>query len=53
MVQEAYHGKGGGYQNVHIIRNYDHEADQWPVKVHKFSDEGGKKENGNLISLHS
>ena len=47
----GYHGKGGGYQNVHIIRNYDVEADQWPGEGGKFSDEGGKKEKGNLISF--
>ena len=47
----GYHGKGGGYQNVHIVRNYDHEADQWPGEGGKFADEGGKKEKGNLISF--
>ena len=47
----GYHGKGGGYQNVHIVRNYDVEADQWPGGGGKFADEGGKKEKGNLISF--
>ena len=47
----GYHGKGGGYQNVHIVRNYDVEADRWPGEGGKFSDEGGKKEKGNLISF--
>ena len=48
---EGYHGKGGGYQNVHIVRNYDIEADRWPGEGNKFADEGGKKEKGNLISF--
>ena len=47
----GYHGKGGGYQNVHLVRNYDVEADQWPGEDGKFADEGGKKEKGNLISF--
>ena len=47
----GYHGQGGGYQNVHIVRNYDVEADQWPGEGGKFADEGGKKEKGNLISF--
>ena len=48
---EGYRGKGGGYQNVHIVRNYDAEANQWPGEGNKFADEGGKKEKGNLISF--
>ena len=47
----GYRGKGGGYQNVHILRNYGVEADQWPGEGGKFADEGGKKEKGNLISF--
>ena len=47
----GYKGKGGGYQNEYIIRNYDKEADSWPGGGGKFSDDGGKKEKGNLISF--
>ena len=39
------------YQNVHVIRNYDKEADMWPSSGDKFSDDGGKKIEGNLISF--
>ena len=45
------HGKGGGDQNVRIIRNYDPKANIWPSESAKFSDDGGKKIDGNLISL--
>ena len=47
----GYHGAGGGYQNVHMVRNYDEEADQWPGEGGKFADDGGKKEKGDLISF--
>ena len=47
----GFQGKGGGYQNVHIVRNYDVDADKWPGEGGKFADEGGKKEKGNLISF--
>ena len=47
----GYHGAGGGYQNVHMVRNYDDVADQWPGEGGKFADDGGKKEKGNLISF--
>ena len=47
----GYHGVGGGYQNVHMVRNYDEEADQWPGEGGKFADDGGKKEKGDLISF--
>ena len=47
----GYNGRGGGYQNVHMVRNYDVEADQWPGEGGKFADEGGKKEKGDLISF--
>ena len=39
----GYHGRGGGFQNVHVIRNYDEDANQWPGEGGKFSDDGGKK----------
>ena len=38
----GYHGKGGGFQNVHVT---------WPDKLNLFSDEGGTKDNGKLISF--
>ena len=47
----GYHGRGGGFQNVHLIRNYDEDANQWPGDGGEFSDDGGKKEKGNLISF--
>ena len=47
----GFHGKGGGYQNVHVIRSYDKEADAWPDKLNLFSDEGGTINNGKLISF--
>ena len=47
----GYHGVGGGYQNVHMVRNYDDGADQWPGEGGKFADDGGKKEKGDLISF--
>ena len=47
----GYHGRGGGFQNVHVIRNYDEDANQWPGEGGKFADDGGKKEKGDLISF--
>ena len=48
---QEYQGKGGGLQNVRIIRNYDTEANIWPSYANRFSDDGGKKIDGNLISM--
>ena len=42
---------GGGYQNVRIIRGYDTEANIWPSSEHKFYDDGGRKNNGDLVSM--
>ena len=42
---------GGGLQNVRIVRNYDAEANIWPSREHKFYDDGGRKGNGDLISM--
>ena len=47
----GYHGKGGGFQNVHVIRGHDTEANTWPDKLNLFSDEGGTKDNGKLVSF--
>ena len=47
----GYHGKGGGFQNVHVIRGYDVEANTWPDKLNLFSDEGGTYDNGKLVSF--
>ena len=47
----GYHGRGGGFQNVHVVRNYDEDANQWPGARGKFSDDGGKKDKGDLISF--
>ena len=43
--------KGGKNQNVRIIRNYDPDANIWPSRANRFSDDGGKKIDGNLISM--
>ena len=42
---------GGGKQNVRIVRNYDPDANIWPSSANRFSDDGGKKIDGNLISM--
>ena len=34
----GYHGRGGRFQNVHVIREYDIEANTWPDKLNIFSD---------------
>ena len=47
----GYHGRGGGFQNVHVIRGYDIEANTWPDKLNIFSDEGGTYDNGKLVSF--
>ena len=47
----GYHGKGAGFQNVHLIRSYDKKANQWPGEGGKFCDDGGKKNKGDLISF--
>ena len=47
----GYHGRGGGYQNVHVIRGYDKRADTWPDSLNLFSDEGGTDQNGKLVSF--
>ena len=41
----GYHGKGGGYQNVHIFRGYDKRADKYPNSLNKCLDEGGTRDN--------
>ena len=45
------YGKGGGFHNVHVTRGYDIEANTWPDKLNLFSDEGGTKYNGKLVSF--
>ena len=47
----SVHGQGGGNQNVRIVRGYDAEANIWPSSSNRFSDDGGKKIDGNLISM--
>ena len=45
------YGKVGGFQNVHVTRGYDIEANTWPDKLNLFSDEGGTKYNEKLVSF--
>ena len=42
---------GGGNQDVRIIRSYDPDANIWPSSSNRFSDDGGKKIMGDLISM--
>ena len=44
-------GPGSGDQNLHIVRRYDTVANVWLDGLNIFSDEGGKREDGNLISF--
>ena len=40
-----------GPKNLHVIRGYDTEANTWPDSLNLFSDEGGKKNQGNLLAF--
>ena len=50
LGDEFIYYSAGGNQNLYIVRNYDHDANTWPGQ-NKFSDEGYKDGDGNLISF--